>query len=129
MGLQRDPLRIFYESLYQQIPNSEMAAFWMMESGLLPLEVAKKVYEKKLKRNQLQKLGSPVKTVALVKKTTKSVTVKKKAPPPASSAKKKTPEPKSVSKKRKSGDISSENESSDDDFVLSKKKTKKQRAN
>ncbi|KAL5999899.1 hypothetical protein ACLOJK_034576 [Asimina triloba] len=25
---QRDPLRIFYESLYKQLPESEMAAFW-----------------------------------------------------------------------------------------------------
>lgn len=26
--LQREPLRIFYESLSQQIPSSEMAEFW-----------------------------------------------------------------------------------------------------
>jgi hypothetical protein len=26
--LQRDPLRIFYESLYEQIPTSDMAATW-----------------------------------------------------------------------------------------------------
>lgn len=25
---QRDPIRIFYESLYQQVPNSELAAIW-----------------------------------------------------------------------------------------------------
>ncbi|KAJ0479009.1 hypothetical protein HanRHA438_Chr13g0577841 [Helianthus annuus] len=25
---ERDPLRIFYESLYSQIPTSEMAAIW-----------------------------------------------------------------------------------------------------
>ncbi|KAJ8631561.1 hypothetical protein MRB53_024884 [Persea americana] len=25
---ERDPLRIFYETLYQQLPSSEMAAFW-----------------------------------------------------------------------------------------------------
>jgi hypothetical protein len=26
--LQRDPLRIFYESLYEQVPTSDMAATW-----------------------------------------------------------------------------------------------------
>ncbi|XP_010691868.2 uncharacterized protein LOC104905118 isoform X2 [Beta vulgaris subsp. vulgaris] len=34
---QRDPLRIFYETLYQQKPTSELAAVWM----LLLLEVKK----------------------------------------------------------------------------------------
>ena len=26
--IQRDPLRIFYESLHKQLPHSEMAQFW-----------------------------------------------------------------------------------------------------
>lgn len=26
--IQRDPLRIFYETLYKQLPHSEMAQFW-----------------------------------------------------------------------------------------------------
>lgn len=26
--IQRDPLRIFYETLHKQLPNSEMAQFW-----------------------------------------------------------------------------------------------------
>ncbi|KAA8528751.1 hypothetical protein F0562_036106 [Nyssa sinensis] len=138
---ERDPLRIFYETLYKQVPNSEMAAFWMMESGLLSKEVAKKVYEKKQKRNQQQKISSPMKTAVSVKKITHSVTVKKKIThsvtvkkktpsSPVSSQKKKTPEskiPSKQSKKRKVGDGSSEEES-DDDFTLVKKITKKQRA-
>ncbi|XP_043714039.1 translation initiation factor IF-2-like [Telopea speciosissima] len=130
---ERDPLRIFYETLYQQLPKSEMAAFWMMESGLLPLQEAKKVYEKKLKRNQEQKLRSPVKAIASVKKTVNSVTVKKAkaSTSPASSAKKKSVvESKTVStttvskksNKRKSRDDDSD--ISDDDFVLAKKKKK-----
>ncbi|KAB5568140.1 hypothetical protein DKX38_001933 [Salix brachista] len=85
---ERDPLKIFYETLFEQIPDSEMAQFWsyekivdylwclqcnhimncvesvafantntsislvmLMESGLLPMEVARKVYDKKQKRN------------------------------------------------------------------------------
>ncbi|XP_044511940.1 protein PXR1-like [Mangifera indica] len=48
----RDPPRIFYETLYKQVPKSEMAQFWMMESGLLPFDKAKEVFEKKRKRNQ-----------------------------------------------------------------------------
>ncbi|KAF4377219.1 hypothetical protein G4B88_009211 [Cannabis sativa] len=31
---EREPLRIFYESLSKQIPSSEMAEFWMMEHGV-----------------------------------------------------------------------------------------------
>lgn len=30
---QRDPLRLFYESLYQQNPNSEMAEFWYVQNA------------------------------------------------------------------------------------------------
>ncbi|KAL5212438.1 hypothetical protein ABZP36_023285 [Zizania latifolia] len=57
---ERDPLKIFYESLYEQVPTSEMAATWLMEWGLLPFDVARKVFEKK----QGQKLKSPVKTTS-----------------------------------------------------------------
>ncbi|XP_072964823.1 uncharacterized protein [Typha angustifolia] len=61
---ERDPLRIFFEVLYRQLPDNEMAASWMMEWGLLPLEVAKKVYEKKVEGNlKPQQLDSPVKMV------------------------------------------------------------------
>lgn len=59
---ERDPLRIFYESLYQQIPTSEMATIWMMEHGLLPPEKAKKAYERKQRKQQQQKTGTPVKS-------------------------------------------------------------------
>ncbi|KAD1553679.1 hypothetical protein R6Q59_029981 [Mikania micrantha] len=112
---ERDPLRIFYESLYTQIPSSEMAAIWMMESGLLHKDVAKKLFEAKRKKAQ-QKLGSPMKTVVSVKKQSdsSSVLVKKKI---VSTEKKKTPP--TQSKKRKMEDES--DEGSDDDFVISRK--------
>nr|KYP53523.1 hypothetical protein KK1_024415 [Cajanus cajan] len=80
----KDPLRIFYESLHNQVPSTEMSQIWLMESGLLPKDVAMKVYEKKQKKG-LEKLSSPVKSVAAVKSSsTRFVTVKKKAIPPLS---------------------------------------------
>ncbi|GAB4839129.1 hypothetical protein Ancab_028657 [Ancistrocladus abbreviatus] len=127
---ERDPLRIFYETLYKQVPQSEMAAIWMMESGLLPVEEAKKVYNKKQKKNNLQRLGSPVKAPSSAK-STQSLTVKKKSLPssPKSSVKKKMTELVVQVKKSKKGkkDESSE-EDSGDEFVISKKVVRKQRA-
>ncbi|KAJ9186449.1 hypothetical protein P3X46_002021 [Hevea brasiliensis] len=107
---ERDPLRIFYETLYKQLPNSEMAQIWMMESGLLSKEEAKKVYEKKQKKNQ-QKLSSLMKAVVTTKETHSVTIVKKKTPSSSvSSTKKKTIESKleiKQSKKRKIADRSS----------------------
>jgi len=65
---ERDPLRIFYESLYEQIATSEMATIWMMEHGLLPPEKAKKAYERKQRKQQQQKTGTPVKSPVPEKK-------------------------------------------------------------
>ncbi|KAJ8460769.1 hypothetical protein OPV22_033695 [Ensete ventricosum] len=59
---EREPLRIFYESLSKQIPSSEMAEFWMMEHGLLSPERAKKAYERKQKRQQQLRTGTPIKS-------------------------------------------------------------------
>ncbi|KAJ8762240.1 hypothetical protein K2173_007396 [Erythroxylum novogranatense] len=59
---ERDPLRIFYETLYKHVPNSEMAQIWMMESGLLPREEAKILHEKRRKNDQ-NKLSSPLKAI------------------------------------------------------------------
>ncbi|KAK8933911.1 hypothetical protein KSP39_PZI015722 [Platanthera zijinensis] len=58
---EREPLRIFYESLSQQIPTSEMAEFWMMEHGLLPPDKAKKAYERKQRKQHQLRTGTPVK--------------------------------------------------------------------
>ncbi|KAE8056607.1 hypothetical protein FH972_013362 [Carpinus fangiana] len=65
---EREPLRIFYESLSQQIPTSEMAEFWMMEHGLLSPERAKKAYEKKQRRQKELRTGTPIKSVKLPSK-------------------------------------------------------------
>ncbi|XP_062165576.1 uncharacterized protein LOC133872077 isoform X2 [Alnus glutinosa] len=118
---ERDSLRIFYETLYKHNPDSEMAQFWMMESGLLSKEVAKKVYEKKQKGSTQQKFSSPAKAVATVKRTTVSVSVKKKLPcSPVSSNKKRTTGSIVASRQTKKQKI--EDGSSDDDIVLANKK-------
>ncbi|CAN1163330.1 hypothetical protein LINPERPRIM_LOCUS32602 [Linum perenne] len=125
---ERDPLRIFYETLYEQVPNSEMAQFWMMESGLLPKDLAQKVYEKKLKKKN-NKLSSPMKReTPTAKKANGSSTATKKKTPPPPSAKSKTVPSKDApkdSKKRKAN--SDSDEDSDDDFVVNAV-SKKQRA-
>ncbi|KAG0519575.1 hypothetical protein BDA96_09G275100 [Sorghum bicolor] len=64
---EREPLRIFYESLSKQIPSSEMAEFWLMEHGLLSPERAKKAYERKQKRQQQVRMGTPIKSSAVRK--------------------------------------------------------------
>ncbi|CAJ1973215.1 unnamed protein product [Sphenostylis stenocarpa] len=127
----KDPLRIFYESLYAQVPHSEMSQIWLMESGLLPKEVARRVFEKKQKKFP-HKLSSPVKAVAGGKSGTKSVsvTVKKKSPTSSvSPLKKKTTNSTSKqSNKRKSKALSSEEDEdtdSDDEVILSVAKRRK----
>ncbi|XP_022940536.1 protein PXR1-like [Cucurbita moschata] len=129
---ERDPLRIFYETLHKQVPHSEMAEFWMMESGLLSKEEAKKVFEKKQKKAPLQKLSSPGKTVTTVKSVTKTTIVKNtvQSPPVSSNKKTMTVGSKVVAKqstKRNLKDESSEDES-DDDFIISRSMKKKPRA-
>ncbi|XP_010668358.2 uncharacterized protein LOC104885354 isoform X1 [Beta vulgaris subsp. vulgaris] len=59
---EREPLRIFYESLSKQIPTSEMAEFWLMEHGLLSSEKAKKAHERKQRKQKQQKMGTPIKS-------------------------------------------------------------------
>lgn len=99
----------------------------LMESGLLPKEVAMKVFEKKQKKGVQQKLTSPAKAAATVKSSTKSVTVKKKAPTsPEPSVKKKTTNSTSKqTKKRKSECISSEEDDSDYEIVPATAKRRK----
>ncbi|XP_058728539.1 uncharacterized protein LOC131600391 [Vicia villosa] len=59
---QKEPLRIFYESLSKQIPTSEMAEFWLMEHGMLSPESAKRAFEKKQRKQKELRIGTPVKT-------------------------------------------------------------------
>ncbi|KAH9761219.1 hypothetical protein KPL70_000414 [Citrus sinensis] len=106
---EREPLRIFYESLSKQIPTSEMAEFWMMEHGLLSPERAKKAYEKKQRKQKQVRMGTP-----------------NKSPHPLSN------KPESSQKQQqgsKNGDIKAKRRVSndaddDDDFILSPKRRK-----
>ncbi|KAI4388480.1 hypothetical protein MLD38_000803 [Melastoma candidum] len=82
----RDPLRIFYETLYKQIPHNEMAQFWMMESGLLPRKEAKRVFEKK----QKSKFASPAKSTGSARRTPQSDAARKAVSSMVSSIKKTT---------------------------------------
>ncbi|CAI9093536.1 OLC1v1029048C1 [Oldenlandia corymbosa var. corymbosa] len=109
---EREPLRIFYESLSKQIPSSEMAEFWMMEHGLLSPERAKKAFEKKQRKQKQLRTGTPIKS----------------PPPPARSSKpESSKKPQQVSK---NGDVKAkkwirdDSDDDEDDFVLSHKRRK-----
>ncbi|CAI0435699.1 unnamed protein product [Linum tenue] len=128
---ERDPLRIFYETLYKQIPNSEMAQVWMMESGLLPKDKAQKVLDMKLKKKN-QKFASPMKKGTPTTKKSNGATDTKKKPSPSpvsTSAKGKTAPSKVTAKesnKKRKASSDSDNDS-DDDFVVNVM-SKRQRA-
>ncbi|XP_028802108.1 uncharacterized protein LOC114757275 [Neltuma alba] len=103
---EKEPLRIFYESLSKQIPSSEMAEFWLMEHGLLSPERAKKAFEKKQRKQKENRLGTPAKP-------------SKPSSKPESSQKQQ--------RASKNGDLKAKkriaNESDDDDdFILSSKR-------
>lgn len=126
---EREPLRIFYESLSEQIPSSEMAEFWMMEHGMLSPERAKKAYEKKQRRQKEIRMGTPVKSLPPPSRPESSKKPQPFSPPNrgCESSKKPPPPPQPVSKngdakaKKRILDDSSEDE---DDFVLSHKRRK-----
>lgn len=107
---EREPLRIFYESLSKQIPSSEMAEFWMMEHGLLSPDKAKRAHEKKQRKQKQIRMGTPIKS----------------PPPPPPSRAESSKKPLQVSK---NGDVKAKkriiNDSDDDDnFILSHKRRK-----
>ncbi|CAL4930116.1 unnamed protein product [Urochloa decumbens] len=116
---ERDPLRIFYESLYEQVPTSDMAAIWLMEWGLLPLDVARKVFEKK----QGQKMKSPVKTTVSKRNPTTPTKTPASSAMKSISAKNSAGKPTSQKKRKASSDSDD-----DDDFMAPKAKTKRQKA-
>ncbi|CAH9096981.1 unnamed protein product [Cuscuta epithymum] len=133
-----DPLRIFYESLYKQLPESDMATIWMMESGLLPKEKAAQVFEKRQKKSI--KFSSPMKAVGgSVKRETDCVIDKEKkrnrpSPAAAASQRKRTAPSKLSNKtnnnKRKKDDddetgVSDAGDDDDDDFVAAPRKKRK----
>ncbi|KAL5850478.1 hypothetical protein ACOSQ4_008491 [Xanthoceras sorbifolium] len=106
---EREPLRIFYESLSKQIPTSEMAEFWMMEHGLLSPERAKRAYEKKQRRQKELRMGILPKTP--------NVTASK----PESSQRQQQASKNGDAKAKKRIVKDSED---DDDFILSPKRRK-----
>ncbi|XP_024391890.1 uncharacterized protein [Physcomitrium patens] len=55
---ERDALRVFYSTLREQIPESEMAEIWLMEHGLLLHDEAQKAFERKQKKGQSSKHGT-----------------------------------------------------------------------
>eukprot|EP00245_Coleochaete_scutata_P004819 TRINITY_DN17857_c0_g1_i1.p1 TRINITY_DN17857_c0_g1~~TRINITY_DN17857_c0_g1_i1.p1 ORF type:complete len:266 (+),score=85.57 TRINITY_DN17857_c0_g1_i1:98-895(+) len=97
---ERDPMRIFYESLHTQRPDSDMALFWLMEHGLLPEEEARKALERKQKMRTGAKGASKVSnggassSASPLKKTVRKV----EAAPPRSNGIKNAPPPKKVKK-------------------------------
>nr|XP_043606431.1 uncharacterized protein LOC122578521 [Erigeron canadensis] len=119
---EREPLRIFYESLSKQIPSSEMAEFWMMEHGMLSPERAKKAYEKKQRRQKEIRMGTPIKSPPSRGESSKKP---QQFSPPSRGESSKKPQPPPVSK---NGDAKANkrvvDDSDDDDFVLSHKRRK-----
>ncbi|XP_047180246.1 uncharacterized protein LOC124846919 isoform X2 [Vigna umbellata] len=107
---QKEPLRIFYESLSKQIPTSEMAEFWLMEHGLLSPEKAKKAFERKQRKQKELRTGTPVK---ISKPPTKTATSQKQQQQISKNGDIKA-------KKR----IVNESDDDDDDFILSHKRRK-----
>ncbi|OIT21496.1 PREDICTED: uncharacterized protein LOC109218845 [Nicotiana attenuata] len=109
---EREPLRLFYESLSKQIPSSEMAEFWLMEHGLLSPERSKKAFEKKQRKQKQIRMGIPI-----------------KSPPPrpllnkAESSKKQQLVSKNGDVKAKKR-LKSDSSDDDDDFILSPKRRK-----
>ncbi|KAL8101653.1 uncharacterized protein LOC141686692 [Apium graveolens] len=106
---EREPLRIFYESLSKQIPSSEMAEFWMMEHGLLSPDKAKKAYEKKQRKQKQLRLGIPIKSPP---------------PPPSRGESSKRPQQSSKNGDAKAKKRIIDDSDSEDDVILSQKRRK-----
>ncbi|XP_073051511.1 uncharacterized protein [Primulina eburnea] len=56
---ERDPFRIFYETLYKQVPTSDMASTWMMESGFTSKGGGKEVFREKTETGTATKAWYP----------------------------------------------------------------------
>ncbi|CAF1883201.1 hypothetical protein HID58_045268 [Brassica napus] len=108
---EREPLRIFYESLSKQIPGSEMAEFWLMEHGMLSPEKAKRAHEKKLRKMKQIRMGTPVKPTPSYSKSKPE------------SSQRPTASKNNGSDARKKKKVVDDNDD-DDDFILSPKRRK-----
>ncbi|KAM6559537.1 hypothetical protein CsatA_028776 [Cannabis sativa] len=125
---EREPLRIFYESLSKQIPSSEMAEFWMMEHGLLSPERSKKAFEKKQRRQKEIRSGIPMKPSKPLSRpeSSQKKPLQKPQPKPQQQQKpqQKPQQQQLVSKKRVKSDDDTDDDDEDDDFILSPKRRK-----
>ncbi|KAM3300869.1 hypothetical protein ACQJBY_041744 [Aegilops geniculata] len=121
---EREPLRIFYESLAKQIPSSEMAEFWLMEHGLLSPERAKKAYDRKLKRQQQIKSGTPIKSSnsTTITKHKPAETWKKPAPVVSSSSTARHNTDHSAAKAKRRVEYSSDDDDDDKEFIVKLKR-------
>ncbi|EOA21944.1 hypothetical protein CARUB_v10002438mg [Capsella rubella] len=107
---EREPLRIFYESLSKQITGSEMAEFWLMEHGMLSPDKAKRAFEKKQRKMKQIRMGTPTKPAP-------TYTSKAESSQRTYASKNSGLDPR---KKKKVVD----EEDDDDDFILSHKRRK-----
>ncbi|XP_075517060.1 uncharacterized protein LOC142551618 isoform X2 [Primulina tabacum] len=101
---ERDPLRIFYETLYKQVPTSDMASIWkerMMEFWSTSKGGGKEGFREKTETGTATKAWYPNKTVVVKKKAESVTVVKKSAGSPVSVQKKKTSSSKVVMKQSK----------------------------
>ncbi|KAD5507970.1 hypothetical protein R6Q59_031334 [Mikania micrantha] len=124
---EREPLRIFYESLSKQIPSSEMAEFWMMEHGMLSPERAKRAFEKKKRKQKEIRVGTPIKSPPPPSRPESSKRPQQSLPQNRGESSKK-PQSVSVSK---NGDakpnkriVNDSDNDDDDNFILSHKRRK-----
>ncbi|KAI3729744.1 hypothetical protein L6452_18409 [Arctium lappa] len=123
---EREPLRIFYESLSKQIPSSEMAEFWMMEHGMLSPDRAKKAYEKKQRRQKEIRMGTPIKSPPPPPSRAESSKKPQQFSPPSrgvESSKKPQPVSKNGDTKAKKR-VLNDSDDDEDDFVLSHRRRK-----
>ncbi|PRQ27520.1 hypothetical protein RchiOBHm_Chr6g0306181 [Rosa chinensis] len=119
---EREPLRIFYESLSQQIPSSEMAEFWMMEHGLLSPERSRRAFEKKQRKQKQIRSGIPIKSPPV-----KSPPLRSPPPKPVSKAPSKPESSQRQQLASKNGDVKAkkrvvDQSDDDDDLILSPKR-------
>ncbi|CAH8270802.1 unnamed protein product [Arabidopsis lyrata] len=108
---EREPLRIFYESLSKQIPGSEMAEFWLMEHGMLSPDKAKRAFEKKQRKMKQIRMGTPTKPAPTF--TSKAESSQKTSAPKNNGL--------DARKKKK---VVDDDDDDDDDFILSHKRRK-----
>ncbi|KOM30635.1 hypothetical protein LR48_Vigan01g018900 [Vigna angularis] len=115
---QKEPLRVFYESLSKQIPTSEMAEFWLMEHGMLSPESAKRAFEKKQRKQKELRAAAPVKPSKPETKTETSQKQQQASKNGDIKAKKK------IVESDDDDDEEEDNDNDDNEFILSHKRRK-----